>query len=721
MEPSCDSFSPKSGVTGEPQDFLPLPFRQCTPGLQLREDWSDGAGSIIIDELGGKRPRVYPLRCAVSVDAGSLNGTVTELHLRSEDSPPVIPRVGVTTFRSLQSPSQEEVFSSPRAQGVAADWSSPASEGERRAELHLRRAVGKNRVCGGEEEDASRDKSLLGRAILVACFSLAGLVTAVVSVWVAGDHVSTPRDRLAGDISVTLLTFVVCGAIIEYHFCAFAYEREHNIDVSFASGDGLTRGTAFGRGRLGPMMLEIIIHLPHPPPYFTADRFSVWLVSLMFLRLYTLVRLVGLTSPGYKLRFDVFDQLQLRGRYRHLRVGWFIGLKTLFLRYALTCWACFFALAVVSTTIVVYFAERDAQPQVFVDIWDSLWFVFVSYTTIGYGDLYPVSWLGRTATMLWGLVGLLLVQILTAICTLRLTPSPAEAEILSFLARKEAKGDLRRVAAALIQCVWREKRARAKNPHCTSIYHPSERTRRLVRHCCSARLAFRDRAWAGEQGLGIVVDLLKDQGRRMREFILATRTVGEVSPVHASPGWDQDLPSALLEEVREQRRLLEMSVKAALPPSSPKRALSAGQQQVLDALKEERKKSRRLLSLPFGEDSHELQEKVGEVLRNQQVMKECLDTLTDRLTNLEERMPTPAAPPAPSPAAPSATELQQQNEFLTSRLEALMTGFQEYRRVSEERQAWLETKLGAVLCNQQDHAEALDALRCGDGESTVSS
>eukprot|EP00756_Hemistasia_phaeocysticola_P014471 Hpha_TRINITY_DN15338_c1_g3::TRINITY_DN15338_c1_g3_i2::g.89130::m.89130 len=493
----------------------------------------------------------------------------------------------------------------------------------------------------------------------------------------------------------------------------------------------------------------------------------------MFVRLYSLIRLAGLVSQGYEARFDVFDQQQLRGRYRHLHVGWFVGLKTLFLRYALICWACLFALAILSSAVVVYFAERDVQPSVFVDIWDSLWFMFISYTTIGYGDMYPISALGRAATVVWGLIGLILVQVLTAICTLKLAPTPAEAEILSFLDRRRAKRDFMELAASLIQCIWQDTRARAADPHSTGRYHPSLRIQRLARDTRAARFAFRDQS-SGEQGLGIVVDLLRDQGKKMREFILATRTVGHrvaYNSPSASP--TKDLRVALLEEVREQRRLLETSLETSITDDrrgsilddSKIATLLGDQRQILDALKELPMKMERKASgsSSSGRREHEVEEatatgaaiaeerqawletKVGAILCNQQTILESLDDLTRRMEGVEEGVehvvhrdsapppPVLASPPTSSspPAAPDSSVagapdsvtvsmLQQQNEMLASRFDVLTQSFLDYRRIAEERQAWLETKLGAVLCNQRDQAELLDALRSGDASGSSS-
>ncbi len=61
--------------------------------------------------------------------------------------------------------------------------------------------------------------------------------------------------------------------------------------------------------------------------------------------------------------------------------------------------------------VVVYFCERDAQPEVFASVFHSLWWAVVTLTTVGYGDIYPVTVLGRVFTFIVLMVGLGIVAV----------------------------------------------------------------------------------------------------------------------------------------------------------------------------------------------------------------------------------------------------------------------------------------------------------------------
>lgn len=52
-------------------------------------------------------------------------------------------------------------------------------------------------------------------------------------------------------------------------------------------------------------------------------------------------------------------------------------------------------LALVLTSSFMYYAERDAQPDVFTSIPAAMWWGIVTLTTTGYGDIVPVTLVGR--------------------------------------------------------------------------------------------------------------------------------------------------------------------------------------------------------------------------------------------------------------------------------------------------------------------------------------
>ena len=76
----------------------------------------------------------------------------------------------------------------------------------------------------------------------------------------------------------------------------------------------------------------------------------------------------------------------------------------------------------------IHFFERNAQPEAFGSILDSMWWSVVTLTTIGYGDVYPTTPGGRLFTALVALVGVGLIAIPSGLLASALTEARVERE-----------------------------------------------------------------------------------------------------------------------------------------------------------------------------------------------------------------------------------------------------------------------------------------------------
>ena len=63
---------------------------------------------------------------------------------------------------------------------------------------------------------------------------------------------------------------------------------------------------------------------------------------------------------------------------------------------------------------VMYLVERNLDPVHFGSILRSLWFSVVSITTVGYGDVTPISVLGKVVSTIFAFLGIICVALLTA-------------------------------------------------------------------------------------------------------------------------------------------------------------------------------------------------------------------------------------------------------------------------------------------------------------------
>ncbi|QLG46016.1 ion transporter [Costertonia aggregata] len=75
------------------------------------------------------------------------------------------------------------------------------------------------------------------------------------------------------------------------------------------------------------------------------------------------------------------------------------------------------------SAVGIYYFENAAQPEHFSSIFDSLWWAIITLTTVGYGDVYPITVGGRIFTFFILMIGLGIVAIPTGIISSALTKS----------------------------------------------------------------------------------------------------------------------------------------------------------------------------------------------------------------------------------------------------------------------------------------------------------
>ncbi len=63
------------------------------------------------------------------------------------------------------------------------------------------------------------------------------------------------------------------------------------------------------------------------------------------------------------------------------------------------------------SAVGIYFFENEAQPEAFKSIFHSLWWAVATLTTVGYGDIYPVTIGGRIFTFVILMIGLGIIAV----------------------------------------------------------------------------------------------------------------------------------------------------------------------------------------------------------------------------------------------------------------------------------------------------------------------
>lgn len=152
-------------------------------------------------------------------------------------------------------------------------------------------------------------------------------------------------------------------------------------------------GPVLGRLRFAKTPLAVVDLLAVLPSLLPMLGFDLRL--LRGVRLFRLVRILKLTRYSRSLQ-------TLARVFRRTRQ-----------QLVLTLFGLAFLLLVASSAM--YFAEHAVQPEQFSSIPEAMWWGIVTLTTLGYGDVYPVTLLGRIMGGLFALCGILLVALPTAI------------------------------------------------------------------------------------------------------------------------------------------------------------------------------------------------------------------------------------------------------------------------------------------------------------------
>jgi voltage-gated potassium channel Kch len=133
--------------------------------------------------------------------------------------------------------------------------------------------------------------------------------------------------------------------------------------------------------RSGQAIIDLLTILP-----FLLERFLPFDLDLRFLRVFRLLRMLKLT----RYTSATTTLLKVIGR------EWQIILASVFVMLLL----------VVLTASLGYLFEHDAQPDKFENIPQSIYWAVVTLASVGYGDISPVTPMGRALTVVLALVGI---------------------------------------------------------------------------------------------------------------------------------------------------------------------------------------------------------------------------------------------------------------------------------------------------------------------------
>jgi voltage-gated potassium channel len=137
-------------------------------------------------------------------------------------------------------------------------------------------------------------------------------------------------------------------------------------------------------------VIDLVAVLPFYLPFLAID--------LRFARAFRLLRLFRMAKVARYVRaVGVFGEVA-RAKREELVIA-----------------ATVMAVLLICASSMMYYAEHDAQPQAFSSIPASMWWSVATLTTVGYGDVYPVTSAGRLVASVVAVLGIGFFALPTAI------------------------------------------------------------------------------------------------------------------------------------------------------------------------------------------------------------------------------------------------------------------------------------------------------------------
>lgn len=154
-------------------------------------------------------------------------------------------------------------------------------------------------------------------------------------------------------------------------------------------GNSFKKRLKFGSSTLG--LIDLLAILPFYLPFI----FPFDLRILRILRLFRLLRIFKLGR--YSKSLNTITSV-LKSTKSELAITGFVA----------------FILLVLSSTIMYYF-ENDVQPEKFASIGHSFWWAIATLTTVGYGDVFPITAMGKVMSGIIALIGIGFIALPTGI------------------------------------------------------------------------------------------------------------------------------------------------------------------------------------------------------------------------------------------------------------------------------------------------------------------
>lgn len=231
--------------------------------------------------------------------------------------------------------------------------------------------------------------------------------------------------------------------------------------------------TLFSSGYLKYMIVEMLLNLPCTPPWPTEPYIEVAqrnpllpkpkvfldniiTIILLIFRSYHIVKVIAFhssynTYENEKICLECNTPLN----YLFLIKSEFKKRPIILVGIILVVSIFVFGYSVRSVEMFFMFNGDESKTQDWRYYWNGMWCVIITMSTVGFGDFYPISLLGRAIIVIASLWGTFLISLMVAALTLSIEFNPQEEVAYGTLKQANSEIIHGKMGTILLQGAWR--------------------------------------------------------------------------------------------------------------------------------------------------------------------------------------------------------------------------------------------------------------------------
>mmetsp|Transcript_51853 Transcript_51853/g.105555 ORF Transcript_51853/g.105555 Transcript_51853/m.105555 type:complete len:472 (+) Transcript_51853:1-1416(+) len=222
---------------------------------------------------------------------------------------------------------------------------------------------------------------------------------------------------------------------------------------------GLCTASLKGSGLWSSFLFDLLILLPQPVPGVDFSvivwnkglgRDSVYsvdsvLLSIMFLRVYFLPRFYGECMSEFSS-----NAAYALSRFNRVSLDQTFIIKHV-IAYSLNNVIIVFFLEVAIFAYLMMIFERPTDNNALQHYANCVWLTVITMTTVGYGDLYPTTFLGRLVSVMASITAVIMLAVTINLVISKLSLTRAEEKVIEVMDRISLRKDLKIKATVVIQ------------------------------------------------------------------------------------------------------------------------------------------------------------------------------------------------------------------------------------------------------------------------------